>query len=52
MVNSPSYATAVGLLRYGMEKELSGQKKFTTHDDTQIFVGLIERMKKWFSEVF
>ena len=52
MVNSPKFSTAVGLLRYGAEKEVSGQKKFTpTHSDSGVFEGLLARMKTWFSDI-
>ena len=52
VVNSPKFSTAVGLLRYGAEKEVSGQKKFTpTHSDSGVFEGLLARMKKWFSDI-
>ena len=51
VVASPKYATAMGLLRYGTEKENRGQRPFTTGGDTGMFEGLFKRMKKWFSEV-
>ena len=51
VVNSPKFSTAVGLLRYGAETELSGQKKFNTRSETSVFEGLIARMKKWFAEI-
>ena len=52
VVNSPKFSTAVGLLRYGAEKEVSGQKKFTpTHSESGVFEGLLARMKKWFSDI-
>ena len=51
VVNSPKFATAVGLLRYGAEKEMSGQKKFTTRNESGIFDAVLARMKKWFSDI-
>ena len=52
LVNNPACATAVGLLRIGVEKELSGQKKFSPPEENKFFDGLLDRMKKWFSDVF
>ena len=53
VVNSPKFATAVGLLRYGGEKESGGaattSSKFTP--ETGMFQEIFSRMKKWFSEV-
>ncbi|HJA78942.1 cell division protein FtsA [uncultured Desulfovibrio sp.] len=52
VVNSPKFSTAVGLLCYGAEKEMSGQKKFTSsHNESSMFEGLLSRMKKWFADV-
>lgn len=55
VVNSPKFATAVGLLRYGAEKEMSGQSggsgKVVSAKDSNMFQDIITRMKKWFSEV-
>lgn len=51
VVNSPKFSTAVGLLRYGAEKERSGAKKFTSHNESGIFEGILARMKKWFKEI-
>ena len=51
VVNSPKFSTAVGLLRYGAEKELSGQKKFTTRSENGMFEGVLARMKKWFADI-
>jgi len=50
MVNSPKYATAVGLLRFGAEKEGSEQP-FRTRGDKKTFNSILDRMKKWFSEI-
>lgn len=52
VVNSPKFSTAVGLLCYGAEKEMSGQKKFTSsRNESSMFDGLLARMKKWFSDI-
>ena len=51
VVNSPKFSTAVGLLRYGAEKEVSGQKKFTTRSESGVFDGVLARMKKWFADI-
>ena len=51
VVNSPKFSTAVGLLRYGAEKEMSGQKKFTTRSESGVFDGVLSRMKKWFADI-
>ena len=40
------------ILRYnGAEKELSGQKKFTTRSESGVFDGVLSRMKKWFADI-
>ncbi|WBF67179.1 cell division protein FtsA [Desulfovibrio subterraneus] len=49
VVNSPKYATAVGLLRYGAEKE-GLELKFRIRDGN-VFNRVLSRMKKWFSDV-
>lgn len=52
VVNNPKFSTAVGLLRYGAEKETSGQKKFpTSRNETGIFESVLKRMKKWFADI-
>ena len=52
VVNSPKFSTAVGLLCYGAEKEMGGQKKFTSsRNESSMFDGLLARMKKWFSDI-
>jgi cell division protein FtsA len=55
VVNSPKFATAVGLLRYGAEKEMGGQSggssKAVSSKDSNMFHDVIARMKRWFSEV-
>ncbi len=50
VVNSPKFATAVGLLRYGAEKEHQGQKVFTNNETTMID-GMVSRMKKWLKDI-
>lgn len=51
VVNSPMYATAVGLLCYGAEKEgASGGARFKQRD-TSIFNNVFSRMKKWFRDI-
>ncbi len=50
VVNSPKFATAVGLLRYGAEKENQGQKVFTSNETT-VFDGMLSRMKKWLKDI-
>jgi len=49
VVNSPKYATAVGLLCYGAEKE-GGEDKFRIKDEN-VFDRVLSRMKKWFKDV-
>lgn len=49
VVNSPKYATAVGLLCYGAEKE-GGERKFRIRDDN-VFDRILSRMKKWFVDI-
>jgi cell division protein FtsA len=51
VVDSPKYATAVGLLRYGVEKESKGQRKFSPSGDSGTFDKILKKMKKWFSDV-
>ena len=49
VVNSPKFATAVGLLCYGAVKE-GGDKKFRIRDDN-VFDRVLSRMKKWFVDI-
>lgn len=49
VVNSPKYATAVGLLCYGAEKE-GGERKFRIRDGN-VFDRVLSRMKKWFVDI-
>jgi len=51
VVDSPKYATAVGLLRYGVEKEGRSQRKFASSSDSGMFDSILKKMKKWFSDV-
>ena len=48
VVNNPMYATGVGLVLYGAQKE--PEKRFRIRD-RNIFNSLITRMKKWFKDV-
>jgi cell division protein FtsA len=48
VVNSPKFATAVGLLCYGAEKE--GVDKFRIRDG-HLFNRVLSRMKKWFTDI-
>jgi cell division protein FtsA len=48
IVNSPMYATAVGLVLYGA-KERKRKKEFRIRD-TNIFNRIVSRMKRWFVE--
>lgn len=49
VVNSPKYATAVGLLCYGAEKE-GEDRKFRIRDGN-VFERVLSRMKKWFVDI-
>lgn len=51
VVNSPKCSTAVGLLRYGAEREQQGQRKFVTHNESGMFEGVLAKMKKWFMDI-
>ena len=50
MVNSPKYATAVGLLQYGAEKRTPQEKEFRIREDN-VFNRILGRMKKWFVDI-
>lgn len=50
VVNSPKFATAVGLLRYGAEKEEKGKDRIE-QGETGMFAAILARMKKWFSDI-
>jgi cell division protein FtsA len=49
VVNSPMYATAVGLLMYGAEKE-GAEQRFRIRDEN-VFNRILGRMRKWFVDV-
>ncbi|MBF0481720.1 MAG: cell division protein FtsA [Desulfovibrionaceae bacterium] len=49
VVNSPKFATAVGLLMYGAEKE-GVEKRFRIRDEN-VFNRILGRMRKWFVDV-
>jgi cell division protein FtsA len=49
VVASPMYATAVGLLQYGADKEGAGQS-FRIRDEN-VFNRILSRMRKWFSDI-
>jgi cell division protein FtsA len=49
VVNSPMYATAVGLLMFGAEKE-GMEHKFRIRD-ANVFNRILSRMRKWFSDI-
>jgi cell division protein FtsA len=55
MVNSPKYATAVGLLQFGAEKEGSVDglriRSSAGSNDRNIFNYILRRMRNWFSEI-
>ena len=51
VVNNPKFATAVGLLFYGAEKE-GGESRFhNTTSETNTFNSILGRMKKWFGDI-
>lgn len=50
VVNSPKFATAVGLLMYGAEKEGGGEQVFRIRDEN-VFNRILGRMRKWFKEI-
>jgi len=49
VIASPMYATAVGLLLYGADKE-GAEQRFRIRDEN-IFKGILGRMRKWFVDV-
>ena len=49
VVASPMFATAVGLLLYGAEKE-GAEQRFRIRDD-KMFNRILGRMRKWFSDI-
>ena len=50
VVNSPMFATAVGLLFYGMEKAQKGENRSLA--GTRVFNKVFTRMKEWMEEFF
>lgn len=51
VINSPKYATAVGLLLYGAEKEgVVEEQRFRIRDDN-VFNRILGRMRKWFTDI-
>ncbi len=50
VVSSPIYATAVGLLLYGMRNR--SEIRFKIRDDENIYFKVVNRMKAWLGEVF
>ena len=52
VVNSPAFATAVGLLIFGVDKEGREQRPLRIRDkDGNAFNRILMKMRKWFSEV-
>ena len=52
VINDPKYATAVGLVLYGMRQEqLRSEKQFRRRDGSG-FGQVLDRMKNWLKEVF
>ncbi len=55
VVNNPMYATAVGLLFYGAEKETETPPRFARSSNAPIEPGMFrtvwDRMKRWFSDI-
>jgi len=49
VVNNPMYATAVGVLIYGAEKE-SSEKQFRIRDKN-MFNRILSKMRKWFVDI-
>ncbi|MFW5836569.1 MAG: cell division protein FtsA [Desulfovibrionaceae bacterium] len=50
VVNSPKFATAVGLLLYGAEMEGSREQRFRIRDDN-MFSRILGRMRNWFADI-
>lgn len=53
MVHNPKFATAVGLLFYGAEKENSAEPLYNNSSDNEagVFTRILTHMKKWFTEI-
>ncbi len=52
VVNSPMYATGVGLVLYGMNNRRAGGNGSFRPRERNLFSKITERMKRWFVEVF
>jgi cell division protein FtsA len=50
MVNTPMYATGVGLVQYGMKQQAYG--RFHKFNDEHLFGRVYHRMRDWFGEFF
>lgn len=50
MVNSPKFATAVGLLLHGAEETGGGERAFRIRDDN-VFNRILGKMRKWFTDI-
>ncbi|MCM0756652.1 cell division protein FtsA [Desulfovibrio aminophilus] len=50
VVNSPKFATAVGLLLYGAEEERGHERPFRIRDEN-VFNRILGKMKKWFTDI-
>jgi cell division protein FtsA len=48
MVNSPMYATGVGLLQFGVKQRHYG--RFNKFTDDHLFAKIYHRMRDWFGE--
>ncbi len=51
VVNSPIYATAVGLLLYGVEIQGKGKERAIRIRDEGVFDSILGRMRKWFTDI-
>ncbi|MGE4504832.1 MAG: cell division protein FtsA, partial [Desulfovibrionaceae bacterium] len=50
-VNSPVFATGVGLLKFGCEQEGRGAARSFGIRNDGVFKGILDRMRKWFSDI-
>jgi cell division protein FtsA len=50
VVNSPKFATAVGLLMFGAEMEGSREQRFRIRDEN-MFSRILGRMRNWFADI-
>lgn len=51
VVNSPKFSTAVGLLLYGAEMEMSGKRRFVPNREKGLFDTIWQRMRNWFKDI-